>query len=107
MQGVVLMGGGGSDGKVTEIVFADGSPSTPSFTIAEHQSYYCAIQVGKDSVVLTGGLGSESLVTEYTDIGLYSAKSKKFPDLNQPRFDHACGTYTVAGMQVVNHLSDP
>ena len=48
-----------------------------------------------------GGISTESLVTEYS--GLWAGKevtSRELPPLLHPRYQHACGWYTVGDSHV-------
>ena len=53
-----------------------------------------------DTIVLTGGLATPSLVTELTGLGGQEVTSRDLPSLPTGRWGHACGAYTVAGEKV-------
>jgi len=90
-SGLVLMGDG-----VTELVPYGGK----IFDMKHLTSYACTIP-DKDSVILTGGItggvGETTLVERYNLQGLV----EKLPSLNEARYKHGCGSYTVDGKMVL------
>ena len=63
--------------------------------------FHCSIQLSADTIVLTGGQYTESLVTEHSGLGTGGeVTTRELPALLTPRFHHACGVYTVGGTQV-------
>ena len=66
------------------------------FSLETGRQFHCSIQIDETSIVLTGGLGTESLVTEHTELGdLEDAVSREIANLTTGRYYHACGMYTV------------
>ena len=59
--------------------------------------------MNQDTLVLTGGqefFSGISLVTVHSGLTSGQVTSRPLPDLVTGRFDHACGSYTVAGEMV-------
>ena len=78
----------------------DPRPAQPGPFEVTHGMLHCTIQLSADVIVLTGGLGTEELVTEYHLTGDVDGTS--LTPMLQPRRVHACGVYQDAdGQQVL------
>ena len=90
----------------TEIVTSDGAVE-PGFSLQNGRWRHCSIQT-QESVVLTGGRDTLSLVTEYSDIQ-GDVRVRELHPLAVGRAAHACEVYRdTAGSQVtliVSHSS--
>jgi len=97
-DGLLLVGGSGSP-NTTELIPRDreeGEGGYMGFSLETGRQFHCSIQIDETSIVLTGGLGTESLVTEHTELGdLEDAVSREIANLTTGRYYHACGMYTV------------
>jgi len=92
---------GGSDTSSTEWISADVSPSQAGPFQVRHGSDHCTIQLSADLIVVTGGYGTESYVTEYQLSGNDGNETPLTP-MSQSRRYHACGVYQgAAGQQVL------
>ena len=115
----LLLVGGKSVGYTTELVTMEGE-SKEDFRLSHGREEHCSIQVrldtpqslhsspqvDQDTMVLTGGIYPNfPKVTEYSGISSGQVTSRPLPDLVTGRYDHACGSYTVAGQMV--GLSSP
>ena len=54
------------------------------------------MQLTYDTIVLTGGLGTETIVSEISNLREPETSLKDLPSLQQGRHAHACGSYEVA-----------
>lgn len=106
--GLLLIGGEdpGNIAKVTsEFVPADGSQSESQWTfpLAEPgRSGACSVMVTLTTVVIVGGAGNSSLVTEVT--GVMPGEdhcTRRLPDTLTPRYNSACGLYIKDGNQML------
>merc|ERR1712192_50889 len=82
-------------------ISADGSPSQAGPFQVRHGHLHCTMQLSADLILVTGGVGTESYVTEYQ---LNGNKGKENPltPMSQARRGHACGVYQgAAGQQVL------
>ena len=78
----------------------DPRPAQPGPFEVTHGMLHCTIQLSADVIVLTGGHGTEELVTEYHLTGDVNGTS--LTPMGQPRRVHACGVYQDAdGQQVL------
>ena len=94
-EGLLLVGGLDSP-LTTELLPAAGGPSRDSFSLQPGRQDHCSIQVSADTIVLTGGLHTESLVTELSGLGTGGeVTARELPTLLHPRYIHVCGVYTV------------
>jgi hypothetical protein len=99
-RGILLVGGAGSPA-TTELLPGGGGPSQEGWSLQPGRQDHCSIQLNPTMIVLTGGRGSETLVTEHSGLGTGGeVTTRKLPDLLNPRSDHACGVYTVGSSQV-------
>jgi len=96
-NGPILLMGGQSSPRSTELVSSDGSSSSANanFTLKDDRRLYsraCGMKT-QDKFVITGGdLGRASglkTVTRYSRTG----QPETLPQLNVGRWDHACGSY--------------
>jgi len=87
-SGEVLLMGGYFSKTTTELVAADGSSSTPNFTLAHDTDSSCGINLG-ETYVVTGGWNAFNQVTEYFRNG----DSQALPPLLTGRQEHGCGSY--------------
>jgi len=92
---------GGAVSRSTEWISLDGSPSQAGPFEVRHGFDHCTIQPSADLIVVTGGRGTESYVTEYQLSGNNGNETPLTP-MRQARRDHACGVYQgAAGQQVL------
>jgi len=92
---------GGDSSRSTEWISADGSPSEAGPFDVRHGHFHCTMQLSADLIVVTGGDGTESYVTEYQLTGNNSNETPLTP-MRQGRYGHACGAYQgAAGQQVL------
>jgi hypothetical protein len=99
-EGLLLVGGLDSP-TTTELLPAEGGPSEEGFPLQPGRWDHCSIQLSADTIVLTGGWGTYSLVTEHSGLGTGGeVTTRELPALTIPRDRHACGVYTVGGTQV-------
>jgi hypothetical protein len=97
----LLLAGGYTSPTTTELLPAGGGPSRESFSLQPGRKEHCSIQLSADTIVLTGGWGTESLVNEHSGLGTGGeVTTRELPALLTPRHYHACGVYTVGGAQV-------
>jgi hypothetical protein len=90
-EGLLLLGGLDSP-DTTKLLPADGGPSRESFTLQPGRQDHCSIQVSADTIVLTGGLYTESLVTELSGLGnVGEMTSKHLPALLNPAISTYAG----------------
>ena len=93
---LLLLVGGRESPSTTELVDIAKGKSTASFNLQPGRQFHCSIQLTSDTVVLTGGLSTETLVTEISNLGEAETLVKELPALQEGRRAHACGSYTVA-----------
>jgi hypothetical protein len=99
-EGLVLVGGKDSP-TTTELLPAEGGPSREGVLLQPGRQQHCSIQLSANTIVLTGGVGTESLVTEHSGLGTGGeVTTRELPALLTRRYSHACGVYTVGGTQV-------
>merc|ERR1719397_1419282 len=92
---------GGAVSRSTEWISLDGSPSQAGPFEVRHGFDHCTIQLSADLIVVTGGRGTESYVTEYQLTGNNGNETPLTP-MRQARYEHACGVYQgAAGQQVL------
>jgi len=93
---LLLLLGGQDSSDTTELVDVAKGETTASFTLQPGRQFHCSVQLTSDTVVLTGGLGTETLVTEFSNLGQTEPSVKELPGLQDGRRAHACGSFTVA-----------
>merc|ERR1719507_2994430 len=93
---LLLLLGGQESSDTTELVDIAKGETTASFTLRPGRQFHCSIQLTSDTVVLTGGLSTETLVTEISNLGEAETLVKELPALQEGRRAYACGSYTVA-----------
>jgi hypothetical protein len=99
-EGLLLVGGQYSP-NTTELLPAEGGPAREGFPLQPGRQQHCSIQLSADTIVLTGGYTTKSLVTEHSGLGTGGeVTTRELPALLTPRGGHACGVYTVGGTQV-------
>lgn len=91
---LLLIGGQYSDS--TEFIPNDGSPGP--FTV-RHGRQHCTMKISEEVIVVTGGLGTYNLVTEYQ---LSDGRETALTNLTEGRDLHACGVYKDADGQQVS-----
>ena len=96
---------GGSYSRSTEWISLDGSPSQAGPFEVRHGHLHCTIQLSADLIVVTGGVDTESYVTEYQLTGNNSNETPLTP-MRQARYRHACGVYQGAAGQQVRRVSN-
>ena len=89
---------GGSESSTTEWIPTGGAAQQQGF-IVRHGIEHCSIQISVDVAVVTGGSGTEDLVTEYQ---LTSGTETPHTSMGHPRYQHACGSYLDADGQQVS-----
>ena len=94
---------GGEDSRSTEWISADGSPSQAGPFQVRHGPSHCTIQLSADLIVVTGGVGTESYVTEYQLTGNDGNETPLTP-MSQARRSHACAVYQGAANQQVRRV---
>ena len=93
---VLLIGGQQTDS--TEFISVDGSDASPGPFKVRHRERHCSMKISEDVIVVTGGLGTDDLVTEYH---LSDGRETALTTMTQGRGDHACGVYQdTDGQQV-------
>ena len=90
---------GGFYANTTEWIPVDGSPAQPGPFTVRHGSLHCSIQTSDDAIVVTGGQGTESFVTEYQ---LADGTETHLVSLRLPRYAHACGVYQGTDDELVS-----
>ena len=95
-DGLLLVGGSGSPNTTELIPKERDEEGYMGFSLETGRQFHCSIQIDETSIVLTGGLGTEFLVTEHTELGdLDDAVNREIANLTTGRYYHACGMYTV------------
>ena len=98
----VLLIGGIDSPTMTELVTVSGQ-SVEGFSLDPGRKSHCSLKISDRSVVVIGGVGTESQVTEY--MGLQEeVTSRELPDLLTGRWYHACGQYMDGETQVMEAL---
>jgi len=106
---LLLVGGADSKGTTELVSLAeDGNlETTEHFSLELPRYSHCSIRVGYGSMILTGGRGEEynllDDVTEFFNIGgpPEQVTVKHLPALITTRKSHACGSYALAGGQML------
>ena len=102
-RGLLLVGGRGSS-TLAEFLSWDEGEYAGGFNLADGRGYHCSIQTSPSTVVLTGGLTTESQVTELSGLAAGETVSyRELPGLLQGREGHACGYYNMGTTQVKEH----
>lgn len=102
-SGLLLVGGSVSP-ITTELVSVDGGQSVQSFSL-ERPGWkdHCSIQINATTMVLSGGQGTESLTTEYSDLGSGAeVATRRLANLVTGRTHHACGAFLNQESFMVN-----
>jgi len=99
-SGLVIIGGM-RGGKTTQLV-PDGGKN---FTLQRVTRNACAI-TAQDSVILTGGITLDEIrdkLVVTSGVARYNLQGfvENLPDMNTKRYNHACGSYTSEGKQVL------
>ena len=92
---LLLLVGGQESSNTTELVDIGRGESKAGFTLQPGRQYHCSIQLTSDTVVLTGGSGTETLVTEFSYLGESEPLMKELAGFQEGRRAHACGSYSV------------
>ena len=92
---------GGSRSKSTEWILVDGSASQPGPVTVRHGYEHSTNQLSADIIVVTGGIDTESFVTEYN---LVDGTETPLTPMRQPRYNHACGVYQDADDRQVSKI---
>jgi len=98
-QGLLLVGGWFNPYNLAayhaEVMPAEGGVSNYAFPIPfPGRRDHCSIKVSGSTIVMTGGLDTEALVTEVSGIG-GALSFRNLSSLVTGRWDHACAAYTV------------
>jgi len=99
-RGLLLVGGTDAP-RSTEVKPANASQGVESFALKRKMENMCSIQVSESVMVLTGGDGTYTLVTEYSGIAGGAPTTRELPELNTRRAGHACGSYLVLGQSLM------
>ena len=94
---LLLIGGGHS--RSTEWIPLDSSPSQPGPFVVRHGFFHCTLQISNEIIIVTGGEGTGSYVTEYHLTG--DGNETPLTPLTQGRAYHACDVYWGAGGEQV------
>ena len=100
-SGLLLVGGTQSP-NTTELLPTEGGDAVQSFPLEHEMSYHCSISLSPSSFILTGGLSTKNLVTEYSGVDTGEVTTRELPPLIHGWYSHACGTYTSGDTQVLN-----
>ena len=95
-DGQVLLIGYGS--KTTEWIQVNTSAAQREPFTVRHGQQHCTIETSADVIVVTGGVDNLDYVTEYQ---LKDGTQTVLTPMEQPRQNHACGTYLDANDQQV------
>ena len=93
---LLLLVGGRDSPETTEMVDLAKGKSMISFSVQPGRRFHCSTQLTSDTIVLTGGLGTETIVSEISNLREPEPSLKDLPSLQQGRHAHACGSYEVA-----------
>jgi len=98
-QGLLLVGGWSNPYNLAaynaEVMPSAGGVSNYAFPVPwPGRRDHCSIQVSPSTIVMTGGLDTEDLVTEVSGVGGALA-FRNLSSLSTGRWDHACGSYIV------------
>jgi len=93
----ILLAGGYLFPTTTELMPVDGRRSIASFRLQPGRMGHCAIKVSDTTVILTGGVRTESLVTEHTFLENGKVTTSDLTSLTEGRAFHACGLYENNG----------
>merc|ERR1711971_281468 len=96
----LLLVGGIEYSNTTEFLKEDGT-AEESFPLLPGRSEHCSVQVSASSLVVIGGSGAWSLVTEYSGLEDVAVTSRELPQLVEGRQAHACGSYMIAEIQML------
>jgi len=101
-EGLLLVGGTVEPTR-TELIPLQGGTGVASFQL-ERPGWkdHCSVQVSDSTMILTGGQGTDALVTEYTNLGSADKViATPLTSLTSPRHHHACGLVTTAGSHML------
>jgi len=99
--GLLLVGGYDSPGS-TSLLLPGHSTAQEGPQLAPGRRLHCSVQTSPSSVILTGGSGSESLVTSHSSLTPEGPMVvEELPPLLLPRDNHACAGYWWMGVQTV------
>jgi len=90
----------------TELLPVDGGESELSFSLHPGRYHHCAIQPSPTTIILTGGMDTPTLVTEYSG-PVEEVTTRELPSLQQGRWDHACGVYDKTLIVAGGYYSGP
>ena len=93
---------GGMDSRTTEWIPLDGSPSHPGPFDIRHGYEHCTLQISNEIIIVTGGSGTGSYVTEYHLSG--NGNETPLSPTIKGRESHACGVYRGAGGEQVRRV---
>merc|ERR1719285_54631 len=98
----ILLVGGFNARNSTERMPVDGGESKPGYSFKPGREKHCLIKTGASSIVLTGGLFYDDMVTEHSGLGPGDEMiTRELPSLIQARDNHACGMYQNAGKKML------
>ena len=93
---LLLLVGGRDSPETTELVDLAKGESMIGFSVQPGRRFHCSMQLTSDTIVLTGGLGTETIVSEISSLREPEPSLKDLPSLQQGRHAHACGSYEAA-----------
>jgi len=101
-EGLLLVGGT-VEPTTTELIPFQGGTGVASFQLDRPGwKDHCSVQVSESTMILTGGQGTDSLVTEYSNLGsMEEVTVSPLPSLTNPRHHHACGLVATADSQML------
>ena len=90
-EGLLLVGGNDSP-TTTELLPGEGGLAREGFPLQPGRTGHCSIQLSADTIVLTGGAVTGSLVTEHSGLATGGeVTTRELPTLLTPRYIHAWG----------------
>ena len=100
----ILLIGGTDSPTTTELVRVTGE-SVEGFSLGPGgRREHCSVKISDRSVVIIGGFGTWSKVTEYRGIVGEEVTARELPDLLTGREQHVCGQYRAGETQVMTTL---
>ena len=93
---LLLLVGGRDSSETTEMVDLAKGKSMIGFSVQPGRRFHCSTQLTADTIVLTGGLGTQTIVSEISNLREPEPSLRDLPSLQEGRRAHACGSYVVA-----------
>merc|ERR1712223_2313763 len=92
---LLLLVGGRDSPETTELVDLAKGKSMIGFSVQRGRRFHCSTQLTSDTIVLTGGLGTETIVSELSNLREPEPSLRDLPSLQEGRRAHGCGSYEV------------